>query len=85
MFQLYRVFLISKFKSDLNLLVMLNFSSVNCASKILNPVGAPASTAHGRDRQTDGLRSVATERAYLEIVGVISSGYVVVAREKDAS
>ena len=32
----------SKFKLDLNLVVMINFSSVDCASRILNPVGAPA-------------------------------------------
>jgi len=42
MFQLYPVFLTSKFKSDLSLLVLMNFRSVNCASKILNHVGAPA-------------------------------------------
>jgi len=35
------VILTSKFKSDLSLLVLMNFYFVNCASKILNPVGAP--------------------------------------------
>jgi len=30
----------SKFKSELSSLVLMNFHSMNCASKILNPVGA---------------------------------------------
>jgi len=33
--------LTSKLTSNLNLLVLMYFHPVNCASKILNPLGAP--------------------------------------------
>jgi len=34
-----KVILTSKLKSDLHLLVLMNFHSVNCVSKILNSMG----------------------------------------------